>query len=312
MDVNEETALESNNTPKLWPEKVVYKNLIMIGLVSLLDYSAIAPTNILMTSVAGRTLGNIVYGMSYFFTSLFTFLSVSLLNNIESRKKLLLFGVSCIIGYTACNWYTSYYSLIPGAVLFGIGVPIVWVTSLVYVRDLAVYSARNSKKKDTNFASYFTGVLIAFSMFGYLVGNGTAAGILTLLKPDNVNSNDTNNNLNSSEECQTNDDGLQFDSLTTNILRGVVLFYPILSLMIAIVFLDDLQIQQQRKAIGLNVLSTVAKQVWLSGVSIKQSLLQKKMLLSCPLFFTSGLAIGFIYTSYAKVSYISKVHPVLH
>ena len=303
MDVNGETELGSKNAPKLWPKKVVYKNLIMIGLVSLLDYSAIAPTNMLMTSVAGRTLGNIVYGMSYFFTCLFTFLSVSLLSNIKSRKKLLLFGVSCIIGYTACNWYTSYYSLIPGAVLFGIGVSIVSMTSLVYVRELAFFSARNSKEKDTNVTSYFTGVLIAFIVVGYLVGNGTAAGILTLLKPDSVNNNDTVNNLNSSEECQTNDDGLQFDSLTTNTLRGVVLLYPILSLMIAIVFLEDMLKQQQRKAIGSNVLSIVAKQVWLSAVSVKQSLLQKKMLLSCPLFFTSGLTMGFIYTSYAKVSY---------
>ena len=197
MNVNEE-----GSSTKVWPKKVIYKNLTMIGLVSLLNYSAIGPTNTLMTSVAGRTLGNLTYGMSYFFTALFNFLSVPFLSSFSSRKKLVLFGVSCIIEFIACNWYTSYYTLIPGAVLFGIGVPVVWMTSLVYVKELAVYYAKNSAQKDTNIASYFTGILIAFFVIGYLVGNATTAGILTILKSDRINNNitdtDQNDNFNES------------------------------------------------------------------------------------------------------------------
>ena len=294
----------SNAIP--WPRRVIYKNLIIVGLVNLLNYSAIDPTSTLMTSVAGRTLGNLTHGMSYCFTSLFTFLSVTLLSNFTSRKKLILFGVLCIVGFVACNWYTSYYTLLPGTVLFGIGVPIVWITSLVYLRELAVYYTRNSTLKDTNITSYFTGILIAFSVVGYLVGNITISGVLTLLKSDEVNNNATSINLNSSftessNECQTNDDGLQLDSLTTNILRGMLLIYPTLSL-IAVVFLDDLEKPQHQINTGVNVLSTATKQVWLSAISIIKSLIRKKMLMSCPLFFTSGLGIGFLYTRYTKVS----------
>ncbi|XP_065910094.1 protein unc-93 homolog A-like isoform X2 [Dysidea avara] len=316
MDLNGETAVGSS-TPKVWPKKIIYKNLVIIGLVSLLNFSAIAPTVSLMTSVAGRTLGNLTYGMSYFFTCLFSFLSVPLLSNFASRKKLVLFGVACIIGFIACNWYTSYYTLIPGAVLFGIGTPVVWMTSLVYVKELAVYYAKNSAQKDTNIASYFTGILIAFSVIGYLVGNATTAGILTILKSDRINNNETDTDQNdnftkSSKECQTNDDGLQFDSLTTNTLRGIILFYPILSLMTVVGFLNDLEKQQHQITIGLNVLSTATKQVWLSAISVAKSFVQKKMLMSCPLFFTSGLGIGFIYTSYTK-TYVAEcvgVHAV--
>jgi len=305
MKVNGEAAFGSSN-PKMWPRKVIYKNLIIVGLVSLLGYSAISPTKTLMTTVAGRTLGNLTHGMSYFFTSLFSFLAVPLLNNFASRKKLILFGILCTVGFMACNWYTSYYTLLPGTLLFGIGVPIVWMTSLVYLRELAFYYTRNCTLKDTDIASYFIGILIAFSVVGYLVGNATIAAVLALLKSENVNNNATSTNLNSnstvsSKECQTNDNGLQFDSLTINILRGILIMYPILSLM-AVIFLDELEKPQCQINIGISMLSAATKQVWLSGISVIKALIKKEMLMSCPLFFTSGIGLGFMYTSYTKVS----------
>jgi len=301
MDISKGTPLENDGT--VCSKKVAYKNVIIIGLVSLLNYSAISPTNTLMTSTAGKTLGNITYGMNYTSTCLFTFLAVSLLNNFKSRKKLLLFGVLCIVGVMACNWYTSYYTLLPGTLLFGVGVPTVWMTSLVYVKEIAVYYTRNSTQKDTNIASYFTGIIIAFSVVGYLVGNATIAGVLTLLK-DQVGNNSiaTNNFTKLTMECHTNDDALEFNFVTTNVLRGIIVLYPLSAFGIAVLFLDNLTKQQDKIFPGLNLITRAVKEIRLSAVSIAKLSMRKEILLTCPLFFTSGMSIGFIFSRYTKVS----------
>jgi len=299
MDINGRTAFE--NDAKVCSKKVAYKNVIIIGLVSLLNYSAISPTNTLMTSTAGRTLGNITYGMNYTLTCLFTFLAVSLLNNFRSRKKIMLLGVLCIAGVMACNWYTSYYTLLPGTLLFGIGVPIVWMTSLVYVKEIAVYYGKSSAQKDTNIASYFTGIIVAFSVVGYLVGNATIAAVLTLLKPDEASNNSTAAN-NFTTKCYTNDEALKFNLLTINVLRGIIVSYPLLALAIAVVLLDDLMKQQEKIFPGLNGVPEAIKQIWISAVSIAKLSMRKEMLFTCPLFFTTGMSTGFMFSRYTKVS----------
>ncbi|XP_065910448.1 UNC93-like protein isoform X2 [Dysidea avara] len=312
MDDNGESAALERHTSdhKACSKQVAYKNVTMIGLVSLLNYSAISPTITMMTSVAGKKLGSLSYGLNYVFTCLFSFLTISLLNNFSSRKKLLLFGVLCIIGFTACNWYTSYYTLIPGAVLFGFGVPVTWITSLVYVKEIAVYYARNSTQKDTNIASYFTGIVVAFSLVGYLVGNATIAGILTLLKSDDVNNNATTVNMGSnftesSTQCYTNDDALEFNFVTTNVLRGVIVFYPLLALAIVVLFIDDLAKQHSKVFLGLSLITGAIKQIWLSAVSMTKLVTRKEMFLTCPIYFTTGISVGFMFARYTK-TYVAE------
>ena len=285
--------------------KAVYKNLLIVGFMQLLSYAAISPTSALLTTTAGKTLGNITFGLNYIFSCLFSFFTVCLLDKETSKKMVILFGNVCIVGFTACNWYVSYYTLIPGTILFGVGASATWISSLTYARKLSVNYTKNYNLNEQYTTSLFTGMIIGLSVVGYLLGNATTSGVLMLVKP-NDNENDTEelsnftNHSNVRSECQTNDDKLDFNFITMNILRGLIVFYSLLSFIMVLLFLDDLDKQNVCKT-RLIILNFI-KNIWLTVIPVVNMLAEKEMLVSLPLFITSGASISFVFAQYTKVS----------
>ena len=73
-DIDKKTASASDlpDSMKTQDSKAkVYKNLIVIGLMLLLSFSSTTPTVTLVTSIAGKTLGNITFCLNNVFTCLF-------------------------------------------------------------------------------------------------------------------------------------------------------------------------------------------------------------------------------------------------
>ena len=310
MDINKEITSEitlettfiDNDDVNVKSKKVIRKNLIVVGVMNLLIYSALIPINSLISTVAGKTLGSITFGLNYFFTCSFSFISVSVMNNETSKKKAILLGGVCLVSFTFCNWYISYYTLIPGTVLFGVGLATTWISSLLYISKIAAYHARNNNINEQNTASYFVGIILAFAMFGYIVGNATTAGVLTILKS---NDSSSGNNNDSSKECHTNDDMLEINFTAASVLKGLVVCYSLSGLLVAVFFLDDIDKDQNTHCESELLLATI-KQMKKSAIAVTQIAIRKEMLLSCPLFFTSGICIGFIFSNYTKVSFNYK------
>jgi len=305
MQVNEEitseitletTFIVNNDVTVKKSKNFIRKNLIAIGVINLLIFSALVPVNSLVSTVAGKTLGSITFGLNYFFTCSFSFISVSVMDNETSKKKAILLGGVCLVSFTFCNWYISYYTLIPGTVLFGIGLATSWISSLLYVNKIAACHARNNNINEQNTAGYFVGIIMAFAMFGYIVGNGTTAGVLTILK-----SNGDNNTKNSSKECHTNDDMLEINFTAASVLKGLIVCYSLLGLLVALFFLDDID-KERNTNCGSELLRATIKQVKKSVISGIRIAIRKEILLSCPLFFTSGITLGFVFSNFTKVS----------
>ena len=293
-------------------KKTVYKNLLIVGFMQLLSFGAISPTSSLMTSTAGRTLGNITFALNHIFSCLFSFFTISLLDKETSTKLVILLGNAFIVGFTACNWHISYYTLIPGTVLFGIGLSTSWIASMMYAKKLSVNYTAKYNLNEQHTTSLFTGIILGFSVAGYTLGNATTSGVLMLLKPHD-SKNDTAKELNGSahhdnKHCYTNDKQLEFDFITMNVLRGLIVFYSLLGFIIVLVFLDNLE----RK--GLQIASNIRsvtfnfiRNIWLNAVAVAKILATKELIMSCPLFITSGASLSFVYTIYTKVSFSSYV-----
>ena len=125
--------------------------------------------------------------------------------------------------------------------------------------------------------------------------------------------NDTAKELNGSahhdnKHCYTNDKQLEFDFITMNVLRGLIVFYSLLGFIIVLVFLDNLE----RK--GLQIASNIRsvtfnfiRNIWLNAVAVAKILATKELIMSCPLFITSGASLSFVYTIYTKVSFSNHV-----
>jgi len=321
MDVNEEITSEitseitlettfiDSNDVNVKSKKVIRKNLIVIGVMNLLIYSALVPLTSLVSTVAGKTLGSITFGLNYFFTCSFSFISVSVMDDETSKRKAILLGDVCLVSFTFCNWYISYYTLIPGTVLFGFGLATSWISSLLYVNKIAAYHARNNNINEQNTSSYFVGIVLAFAMFGYIVGNATTAVVLTILRSDDSSSD---NNMNdSSKECHTNDDMLEINFTAASVLKGLIVCYSLLALLVALFFLDNID-KEQNTNCGPDLLLATIKQMKKSVISVTKLVVRREMLFSCPLFFASGISLGFVFSIYTKVSHKLKLRALLN
>ena len=292
----------------------VYKNLIVVGFMFLLSYSATSPTNTLVTSISGKTLGNITFCLNNIFSCLFNFVSTSVLStNGATKRKVEIIGNVSVVVYVACNWYVSYYSLIPGTVFYGFGVALIWISSLTYTSKLAIDYAKAYNLDDQSMASIFTGILLAFGNAGHLVGSATTAGVLTLLK-SNEYSNDTHtshytdSNFSSiNEECHTNDEELEFNFVAIHVLRGLIMFYAVLALAIIVLFLDDIDGETASATFHLpEVLLGFVKSQCQDIVFMTKLFVKKEMVLSCFRCFALGASISFMFTRFTKVNFCTS------
>ena len=294
----------------------VYKNLMVVGFMLLLSYSTTSPTNTLMTSISGKTLGNITFCLNNIFSCLFNFVSTSVLStNGATKRKVMIIGNASVVVYAACNWYVSYYSLIPGTVFYGFGVALTWISSLTYTSKLAIDYAKAYNLDDQSMASIFTGTLLALGNAGHLVGSATTAGVLTLLKSNEYSYNNdthtshyTDSNFSSiNGECHTNDDELEFNFVTIHVLRGLIMFYAVLALAIIVLFLDDIDGQTASTTWHLpEMLSGFVKSQCRDIVFMTKLFVKKEVALSCFRCFALGASISFMFTRFTKVNFCTS------
>ena len=305
--MDEQGTQKTRHNDVINSKKAVYKNLLIVGFMQLLSFAAISPTSSLVTTAAGKTLGNITFALNNIFSCLFSFFTISLLDKETSKKMVILLGNACIVGFTTCNWYISYYTLIPGTVLFGIGLSTSWIASMMYAKKLSVNYTTKHNLNEQQITSLFAGIILGFSVAGYTLGNATTSGVLMLLKPrnsenDTVSAEELNNSTHS-EECHTNDEQLEFDFIAVNVLRGLIVLYSLLGFIIILVFLDKLEKKNLQIAFDVKfVILNFIRNIWLNAVSVAKVLATKELMMSCPLFITSGASLSFIYTVYTKVS----------
>lgn len=311
MDEKGIQKTSDSGVSKAISKKVVYKNLLIVGAIQLLSNAAIAPTVALVTTTAGKTLGNITFGLNNVFGCLSGFFIVCILDKDISRKTAILLGNACIVGFTACNWYVSYYTLIPGTLLFGFGESASFIGSLMYIKKLTVNYAKNYNLNERHITSLFTGVVVGLSVAGYTLGNATSSGVLMLLKSkenenDSISVDEGLNLTHSDNErgCYTNDDKLEFNFITMNVLRGLIVFYSLLGFFIAF-FLDNLK-KTNLQTTSLQprfFIFNIFEIIWLNGVSVANLFIKKEMIMSFPLFIASGASLSFVLTIYTKVSW---------
>ena len=291
--------------------KAVYKNLLIVGAIQLLSNAAIAPTVALVTTTAGKTLGNIAFGLNNVFGCLSGFFIVCMLDKEISTKMVILLGNACIVGFTACNWHVSYYTLIPGTLLFGFGESASFIGSLMYIKKLTVNYAKNYNLNERHITSLFTGIVVGLSVAGYTLGNATSSGVLMLLKPnddenDSISADEGLNLTNNDNvgECHTNDDKLEFNFIAMNVLRGLIVFYSLLGFIIVFLLGNLTKTNFPKTSFQPRfIIFSIFETIWLNGVSIAKLLIKKELIMSFPLFITSGASLSFVFTTYTKVSW---------
>jgi len=151
-----------------------YKNLLSLGTTILLIFSSFFSIQNLQTSISGKTLGLVSLTVLYIFFLLSTIISSLLVKSIGTKYTLVLACI-CHSVYVACNFYSSYFTLLPGSVLLGLASGPLWTAATVYIADLATNYALHQNIPISNMVSYFNGILYVFLFASFISGNAISS-----------------------------------------------------------------------------------------------------------------------------------------
>ena len=147
-----------------------YKNLFSLGAAIHLIFSSFNSIQNLQTSISGEAIGLVSLTVLYVFFVLSTVISSLLVKSIGTKYT---FAAACICHsvYVACNFYPSYFTLLPGSVLLGLASGPLWTASTAYIAELASNYALHRNVPTSNMVSYFNGIFFVFFFTSFVTGN---------------------------------------------------------------------------------------------------------------------------------------------
>ena len=160
-----------------------YKNLFSLGATLHLIFSSFSSIQNLQTSISGQTLGLVSLTVLYIFFLLSTVISSLLVRSIGT-KYTLSFACICHSIYVACNFYPSYFTLLPGSVLLGLASGPLWTATTAYIAELATSYAIHRSVPVSNMVSYFNGIFYLFFFTSFVTGNAISSIVYFVFQTD--------------------------------------------------------------------------------------------------------------------------------
>ena len=211
-----------------------YKNLFSLGAALHLIFSSFTSIQNLQTSISGRTLGLVSLTVVYIFFVLSTVISSLLVKSIGTKYT---FAAACACHsiYVACNFYPSYFTLLPGSVLLGLVSGPLWTASTAYIAELASSYAIHQNVSVSNMVSYFNGIFFVFFFTSFISGNIVSSIVYFVFKTDR----DAGYNV--TDECIDRDsDSVGEPEVEEYVLIGIYQLQDIVGCCVVILLLDRL------------------------------------------------------------------------
>ena len=211
-----------------------YKNLFSLGIAVHLVFSSFSSIQNLQTSISGETVGLISLTVLYTFFVLSTVISSLLVKSLGTKYTL---ALACIFHsiYVACNFYPSYFTLLPGSMLLGLGSGPLWTATTVYIAELATSYAIHREVPVSNMVSYFNGVLFVFFFTSFVSGNAISSIVYFAFKTDR------DVNFNVTDVCVERDsDSINEAGVEEYVLIGIYQLQDIVGCCVVLFVLDKL------------------------------------------------------------------------
>ena len=213
-------------------------------------------------------------------------------------KYSLITGYILFFCYILCNYYPSWYTLVIGAILNGIGQAPMWIA--VFGHPIAVALRYSSALKETpsHAISLFTGIIAASIKLAQVFGSLISSIILV-----NVDSTDSNGLTNLTNTSMSNEECV--DTYGPPIEPGPI-YYTLISVyalasiigtVIAVVFLDHLGTEKNYLSAAQMCKVYVGKNFLL----VVKTFFNWKYLLIMPWIILNGVMLGFITGTFPKV-----------
>ena len=278
----------------------VYSNVYGLGIALLLNGAAILGLVSLQSSINEKEgLGLASLSVYFGSSSLIGFVTAGILT-VFGTKFSLVIGFGCRVVIIVCNYYPTWYTLIPGAVLSGFGSTITWASMTAHVTGVAELIAPSFDKDRVYLVSKYTGIVFFFYYAATIPGNLASS---LIFYPYNYNATEESELSNYSGNETTSSCGRasenseRLDEIYLYSLLSVYVVSAIASILVSMFCLSHLPTEN-------NFFSTNQKfQLYFRKpfLQLLRVLVDKRMLLIAPILLASALVDTFAFGTYTEV-----------
>ena len=206
------------------------------------------------------------------------------------------------VGYVASNYLRSYYTLIPGAIIGGFSLGIVWVTANLYLAITATNLSATVNVKPTIVIGRFNGIFYMFVSLGLMTGNIISSIYFTAdveATCDYDRFNFTSSNISSSSLVCTCDVNSVISDTSRYILVSIFAMGNVIA--IALLFITVGNVPRLVTDSG-ELRARIFRYLKYSLISIIRVHLNTKASLMIPVFMLEGLQAGYYLGTFTTVS----------
>ena len=209
--------------------------------------------------------------------------------NAFGTKYVYLAGVSGYFLYTAANYYSTWYTLIPACVIAGLASGPVWAASRVHIIQVAIEMAPFLKESRDTVISQFVGIVYLAFQLSSVPGNLASSLILYLTDKDAYG----NSTLNTTNASLCTAGTRKIEQKYIYMLISVYMAFMTASLVIAALTVDNTRRAQKQ--------SWKAKIKTVFDVEVFKMLFTWKMALIFPMGMYAGMELSYFTGTFAKV-----------
>ena len=289
-------------------KKYARRNLYGISVGFVVTFSAFVGLQNLQSSINSKGgLGLVSTSILYIFFILAGFVSPGIIK-IFGAKMSILGGFICHFAYILCNYYPSWYTLVPGSALVGVAAAPLWAAASSHLVLIAKEVAPAMNEEHSYLISKFTAIFYFIFQFSQLPGN-LVSSLILFPYPASEDSNNTLSdyefsgsipmNETSRAVCGKLEPTTQMETKHLYSIFSAYALFVLVGLLIISFFVD-------RFATKESFVSSDRKfQAYLKQpfVELLTVLRHKHMLLIAPLSVANGAEMAFAFGSFTEVSY---------
>ena len=268
-----------------------YINIYGLGLsIFMLSCASGGLRNIQSSINSNAGLGVVTLSILYALFMISSLYTPGLINAFGT-KYVFLFGVCGYFIYTAANYYSTWYTLVPACIIAGLASGPVWAASRVHIIQVAIEMAPVLKESRDTVIGQFIGVVYLAFQLSSVPGNLASSLILYFTDRDTYE-NTTLNTTHSSGSCTAG--SRKIEQTYIYILISVYVAFMVGSLLAGALMLDDIK--------RVKLQSWRAKIKAVLDLEVFKMLFTWKMMLIFPMGVYAGLQLSYFTGTFAKVN----------
>jgi len=279
---------------------LIWKNVILISIsfsVTFMAFQSLQNIQSSLNPIGG--LGVASLSVSYSFTILTGIFLTSLIISSKGCKWTLVVSTFCYIGFAVANFYPTWLTLIPAAVIVGVAAGPLWAAKCTYLSASALQYSKITGEKKGPILTHFFGIFSMIYLSGTIIGNI----LMSVLLEPGGRSSANNHSIDVYKICGASDCPSRVEKSSNGTLDKVADQHSVIVLMgifaggiflsgvFIIIFVDNLKTEKDGKRI------LIKSQV---SAVCRMAFKDKRMLALLPIQIYAGLLPGFVAVDFSK------------